>query len=962
MAEWHVFARVFLESQTQNWAIRPWMVNDTSGSEVYEGLVLAFGNIDRAVGFPAGMPQIGDARVRVADTTRALRNRLAHETPRRRLVELKIAERGGQSLHERDPIYTGEIMDATFGPGYVEFTLRDVTFSWLDEIFPDLITHETFPELSIGVDSAFANIINGQVISHEKNPQGAVPLPHIGFASSHGDWYGIAAHPIYDLVAVYRKLPGEGVFTLVDESEFTIVEEVRDAGGLNLTFSILQFLAEQPPGTLIQADVEGIDARGGWGSIPGVTGLLRNPVDFFINMAYFFLVRAGIDPVEPFDVDDIAFLREQCESLFPDSSTDGTAGLYCDGALVKPFSAREFFGRFLPSFGFTMYQKKNGKITLKLVGDGDSNRVVFARNKMVRNTFIETMAKPTFNQVEYRSHVNYCTNEWAEVHTYDNDDDQRALGNYTGNDDSAGSSRSRKIERDNFDFWFVRDNPTAAYVIAKRMGYLALGSYRQAFKMPLPEVIDDIDLADLIGITHPFGLEEDGGYQNREAIVTQMTLDLDRLSLDVRSILSVPQTIEIPETILRRTAQLTGGPGYADSAGTSGLRFRTTGPYIGPTRWTKRGGIAGAPDDFATDKESGRLAIVNGLTSVFGQDWVLFLGTASSTGDAELWYYKDVTKTWEKLFGDGINGGWGASQYESVTALYPSGDGKLYIGLGSDAADGEVWRYQPRIGKGYIEKIGDASLNGFPSNNQVVLDFAEFDGYVMAAMGQQGVSGAALWGFNGSSWTEFGGPTAIGPDFGSGHFTVNSVTRVLMDDFLYVGLGAGGVFGNAGGQVWRNGGFTWGKVLGNGINGGFNCDDVHFVRDFEGGLIIGVGGNIGDGELWHWDGTTATKIGGDSVQGSWTTKRRCQCVYVDGHDIYVGVGSPTGIDQNNAEVWKYTGPGIHGFWTKLGGQGLDGSWNALEYNTITALTKYGSTLWAYTAGNSGAGEAWRYAL
>lgn len=963
--EWHVFGQIFLESATQNLAVRPWNVTDTSGEEIYEGLVLGWGNIDRSVPFPAGMPQVGDARIRIADTTRRLRDRLAHETPRRRTVTLKIAQRGGSSLFSRPAAYTGEIVDAVFGSGYVEFNLRDVTFAWLDEVFPDLITHDTFPELSIGVDSAFANIITGVVTSHEKNPQGAVPIPHIGFSSAAGDWFGIACHPIWDLVALYRKLPGEGAFTLVDEAEFTIIEETRDALGLNLTFSILVFPVEQPAGTELRADVEGISSRGGWGPLAPVTGLLRNPVDFFINMTYFFLVRAGLDPVTPFDTEEIEFLREQCESLIPDSSTDGAAPLLCDGALVKPFSAREFFGKFLPSFQFSMFQKKNGLITLRLIGESDSNRIVFNRGKIIRNTFVETIARPTYNQVAYRTKVNYTTNEWGETTTYDNEDDQRALGEYTGEIDTAGPVRSVKIERDpGFDFWFVRDNATAAWSIARRMSYLALGSYRQQFKMPLPEVIDDIDLADLIGISHPFGLEEDGGYSDKEVVVTALTADLDRLTLDVKTILREPQSIEIPETILRRTALLTGGPGFADSAGESGLRFRTVGPYIGPTRWTHRGGVAGGSDDFGTDKEGGRIAIVNGLTTTFGQDWVLFVGTASSTGDAELWYWKDVTKTWEKLFGDGVNGGWGAGQYESVTALFASGNGSLYIGLGSDTADGEVWKYSPRLGKYYIEKIGDAGLNGFPSNNQVVLDFCDGP-MLMAAMGQQGVSGAALWGFNGSEWTEFGGPTAEGEDFGSGHFTVNGVTTVGMDAFLYVGLGNGGVFGDEGGQVWRNGGFTWGKVLGNGDQPAptFNPESVQFVRDFEGGLVIGVGLQvIGGGELWHWDGTTATKIGGDGVQGSWASKRQCKCIYVDGHDMYVGVGSATGIDQNNAEVWKYTGPGIHGFWTKLGGQGLDGSWNDLEYNTIGAITKYGNSLWVITAGNSGAGEAWRYAL
>lgn len=532
MSTWLVFCDLELDSGTEFLSGGP-VAHPT---RTYSARVLSFGYLDRSIPVPSGPPQISDAKIRLADTDRYIRDTLATQTPRRRLAKLKLVQEGA-STASSPWFFVGYIVDFDAGSGYCDLSLRDQSFAWLDEIIPSIGTRENFPELAEGVDSFFFPIITGIVVSPELSPmvnkQGVIPLPHIAYDAGIGDRWAVACHPIFDLVAVYRKLPDEGIFTVVDPSEFNVTLEARTIEGVDYNLTFLDFLAEQVAGTEIRADVQGIDFRGGWNGIAAIgydistsppTGtpvVLRNPIDFFINMTFLVLAKAGV--AADFDGTRIAAVRTLFETL----------EYKCDGVILESMTCRSFLGRFLSDFNLDMFATVDGKIALNFTDTTDAGRPVFTdKSHVLRGTYRERLANPTANQCRYAYAKNYATDQWASQKIYNHTADQAVLG---------------KLETDTLELWFVRDDATADDAVLRRMAFQAIGSYRQEFTLPLPEVVTDLELAALVGITHREGFDA-GGYTNKEVKVTGLTADLDKLTVTVRSILRVPQTMAIPDT------------------------------------------------------------------------------------------------------------------------------------------------------------------------------------------------------------------------------------------------------------------------------------------------------------------------------------------------------------------------------------------------------------------------------
>lgn len=561
--KWIVLARAFLDSATENVAGK----RVTHPSWEYEGRALSFGQIDRSIPVPAGMPQTGDARVRLADTDRRWRNLLARQTSRQRMMELKLVQEGA-SESAAEPVYAGAIVDIEFGPGYVDVTLRDRSFAWLDEEIPGFINRTNFPTLAEGIDEAFLPIIAGINRSNANNPTGILELPHIGYEVGIGDRWGLAAHPVWDAPAVWRSMTdsaGVETWELVDEAEFTITEDPRSFVEVpSLTFhpAFLVFALEQPEGTKIRVDVDGMDFRGGWEGIPpagyhpehnptGTPGPLRNPIDVFINLIFLMMNKAGVT-ADSWEVSTIAAVLQTFSGTAASESNfaaelgalelgqaelgdsgivEGQPPFLCDGILNEPMTVRAFLGRFLPCFELNFFQQKNGKLALAYAPETDVGRPLFDDiQHILRNSFFERLASPTINRLTFKYSHNHATGEWGQTQIQDNEDDQDAL----------------KIQEDDFlEMWWVRDPTTAAYVASRRLSFLALGSYRQSFLMPLPEVFANIELAKLVGITHWAGADNEG-YLNREVLITGLQMDLDRLTVKVDSILRVPQHIVAP--------------------------------------------------------------------------------------------------------------------------------------------------------------------------------------------------------------------------------------------------------------------------------------------------------------------------------------------------------------------------------------------------------------------------------
>lgn len=512
-ARWLVIAEIYFDTATQ-YESATRIVHPT---HVYTGRVFKWGSIDMSVPMPFGMPQVADGQIRVADTDRILRDLLVGETPRRRIIHLKLVQEG-LSESAAPLLYNGEITWFEKGAGYVDLTFTDRLSKWLDEEITGVINRTNFPELDPGVDDAFLPIITGICVSPADNPVGVIPLPHIGL-NAYGDRWGLAQHRCFELIALYRQLPDEAAYTLVAASEYVVRVEDRTIENVDYHLSFVDFIAAQPEGTLISADVHGIYERGEWNGFPELVltdGPLRNPIDFFINMTYLILLKSG--QAAEFAAGQIMLIRERLRDAL----------IFCDGAITETMTARELLGRFLTSAGLTLSQTKAGAMTLSMPNDEDVTRPHFRQLRDVeRSTFKERLADPTVNQARYQYMKNYVTGQWAKHPLYDNTVDQGALG---------------KVETDTVFLWFVRDDTTAETVIAERLSFQALGSYRQEWVMPLPECSDVLELMRQIGITHLDGMAV-GGYFNQEVIVTNLTLDLDLFRMRVKSILRVPLSL-----------------------------------------------------------------------------------------------------------------------------------------------------------------------------------------------------------------------------------------------------------------------------------------------------------------------------------------------------------------------------------------------------------------------------------
>ena len=181
---------------------------------------------------------------------------------------------------------------------------------------------------------------------------------------------------------------------------------------------------------------------------------------------------------------------------------------------------------------------------------------------------------------------------------------------------------------------------------------------------------------------------------------------------------------------------------------------------------------------------------------------------------------------------------------------------------------------------------------------------------------------------------------------------------------LYIGLLSGGGYSAFGPCL------TQGKILykytGSGspsaVNGftvsgagstadmfGVNSLAVHNNR-----LIVGTG-SYGFGafvstnlsSVYSYDGVNSpTKIGGSGVNSSWTNDSGIQLLrslVSYGNYLYAAVGDN---DSTQGQIWRYDSSALT--WTKLAGDGLNGSWPANKMEDVSALAVYNGKLYAGT--------------
>jgi hypothetical protein len=349
------------------------------------------------------------------------------------------------------------------------------------------------------------------------------------------------------------------------------------------------------------------------------------------------------------------------------------------------------------------------------------------------------------------------------------------------------------------------------------------------------------------------------------------------------------------------------------------------------TTWTRIGGGY-------VNKSWGFFGLQSVESSATAND-KLYVGTGfSAPGNAMVWEYNG--SSWQIIGGQGINGSWTADTYENVLTLQQY-NGQLYAGLGTTANDAEVWRYD---GSSWSQVGGDSIGGSWGTGYEAVQVLAVYDGQLYAGLGNS-TGDAEVWRFNGSAWTKVGGD-GLSSSWPAGY--ENVLTMVAYKGELYAGLGA--TTGDA--EVWRFNGSSWSKVGGDGLSSSWNVgyEEVLTMRVYREKLVAGIGSGTGDAQLWTYDGTIWAQIGGDDINGSWpaATYERVRAATVYNGELYVGLGDTAG----DSEVWRYNGT----TWTKVAGNSLNSGWgNTIEY--VTTLTDYKGKLFAGTGMTANADAA-----
>jgi len=536
-----ILARIFLDSGTEYESDR----QIVHPNYIYDARVLEFGYIDRDIPVPAGLPRLGDCRIKLADTDRKWRDSGAHQTFRRRFIDFRMVGEG-ESESASDVFATFEIYEDEWTADVVEIFGRDLNFAWIDNPIPGLINRANFPDLMEGVDEAFlpivAGILDAPSDASPPNPQGVLTLPRMTLTR-----WGLAQHPIA-YVELCGRIENEVEFALIEPSEYVITEEPHTINGVDYTLSFIDFVEERDSGQQVRCRIiEGFYTRGEFAGMPAVQNSplsgLRNPLDAWINVIYGVL-RAETR-IPRFNADSFTALRDKFNTSFV-TSVSPAVGYSCDGAIDRPTTVRQFMADHQTSFEYDLFVNNRGEITVSATFDEDPDRVVFSDGPLFGeptdtsligfNSVRQKRGSPAVNRLLYNSQLNYSTDEYAAKEVFNNEDDQNALG-------ANLSPALPVIEPDTVEFKWVREPAVAQDVARRRMEFLALGSIRIELKLPLEQVATVVDLAQLFGVTHEGGLEI-GGFHNKEFKATGITDDLDAMVRTLRGISRVPQLVD----------------------------------------------------------------------------------------------------------------------------------------------------------------------------------------------------------------------------------------------------------------------------------------------------------------------------------------------------------------------------------------------------------------------------------
>jgi hypothetical protein len=426
------------------------------------------------------------------------------------------------------------------------------------------------------------------------------------------------------------------------------------------------------------------------------------------------------------------------------------------------------------------------------------------------------------------------------------------------------------------------------------------------------------------------------------------------------------------------------GDGEVWSCDTSATCTTTAG-------WTKRGGDgtgAGGQSWGSTYEYVTELATTGTLLYVG-------LGTTPA-GEAEVWRCDlaatcTATVGWTKVGGDGVGGSFNTN-YERVWSLLVDGT-TVYAGIGDTAGDAELWKCTSCDGASpsWTQLGGDGNANPPQSwGNTTGATFAyagqlsKIGNFIFVSPGAGAGIGVEMWRCdvtgtcsNTLGWTRVAG---IHMNKSWGEVNLRSIESLTtIGGKLYAGTGhnAGATSDNSLAQVWEYDGTNWRMIGGQGINGSWayghpsmatpTYRSIRAMTGYNGTLVAGLTGSAnGDAEVWKWDGTTWTKIGGDGTGAggqSWAagTKLQTTSMTMIGTKLYVGL---TGSAAGDGELWSCDLGGTctpTSGWTMIGGDatGAGGqSWNNTMFEGVWSMTSRGTNLFVGLGSSAGDAEVW----
>lgn len=583
MAEIQSLLRLFLDPGTQNLSTDHIHHPD----RYYEPRVQAHADIDRSIPVFGGLVQTGEMTVRLKDNDRQVRAWWAAKTLRRRMGELKFGEVGTSEAAFKIP-YTGEVITGRFGPSDAELVIRDTHYRWLDKPVPTLGNRENFPNMREGLDEWFIPIIFGQVTGFHESPVNEVGVLPVEFMDVTNNGYVCARHTCA-VIELYRKNPGASEFSPVLEVEYTKQVIPQTIDGITYDIQWIFFNSAQDPAAEFKANIEGIFSRPAFGdSVDGLSAIVdavpRTIVDHLLNFILHIqrLMRTDADFNIPAWVDafDLSIALD----------------LALDYAVVKiGTTPRVVISQLTGSVGADLFTDKFAKLTLALTfGRGlESTDPVFDDDHHFHDSGVRlSLPSKTINRVFARYALDYTTGQTGRELVMDNVTDQ---ANLQIEEESSGY-----IEDATVDLPAIRLQSVAETVMEEFLAWHAQDAYEADFSMDAFENIDDVELAQVFGMTHFEGITEDPDGWVAEPFKIfglRSTLDENRVLVRAKrrgtvNIVRVIESLSIPVDLLE---------GEIEPDDTLDISWGGTGVQIDPATNYPEAAVAKYENSFQRD-------------------------------------------------------------------------------------------------------------------------------------------------------------------------------------------------------------------------------------------------------------------------------------------------------------------------------------------------------------------------